>query len=120
MAEQILPVVECIKEKYVAIRTLFIKLAAKSNYPTITWNDFTEFCRENRIVDKACKLSDIDRMFIATTANLATIEDKNKDISKELNRYEFIEILVRISIAKYKEPTPAECFRKLMQYHLSL
>ena len=98
-------------EEFVKIRTMFLRIAAISNYPTITWNDFTEYCRGNKVVDKNCKLSDVDRMFIATNTNIDKIEDNP---AKELCRYEFIEILLRIAIAKYKEGSAAESMKKLL------
>jgi hypothetical protein len=51
-------------------------------------------------MDKNISLSTLDRLFIATNVELVDMEE-NPD--KELCRFEFLEILVRISGAKYKD-----------------
>ena len=64
----------------------------------ISWNDFTLLCNRCQIVDKNCNLATIDRVFIATNVN-----PHNPNPSRDLRRYEFLEILVRLAIVKYKE-----------------
>lgn len=70
-------------------------------------------------MDKNLSISTLDRLFIATNVELVDMDD-NPD--KELCRFEFIEILVRIAGAKYKDPgitsTYAEGVRRLISEHL--
>ena len=68
-------------------------------------------------MDKNVNLACLDRQFIAT--NVPGKENKFKNgAERELHRYEFLEVLVRISLSKYKEPkivaTLPEAFDKLM------
>lgn len=58
-----------------------------------------------KLIDKHLTLSTIDRLFIAV--NFEGVPgglDDNPD--KELCRYEFFEILVRMAIAKYPNASP--------------
>lgn len=76
-------------------------IAANSNYPTITLNDYTSFINRSKIIDKNVNLAAVDRMFIAT--NTSNNRYKNS-AERELHRYEFVEVIVRLSLVKYKEP----------------
>ena len=53
-----------------------------------------------KIIDKNMTISTIDRLFIAVNVYLGKLED-NPD--RDLCRYEFYEILVRIASTKYKD-----------------
>ena len=83
-----------------------------SNYPNIQWIEFTDFCNDViffeifnyfiqwKIIDQNLTLATIDRLFIAV--NFEGVPgglDDNPD--KELCRYEFFEILVRMAQAKF-------------------
>jgi hypothetical protein len=69
-------------------------------YPNIGWLEFSKFCEESRIIDKNCNLSMIDRAFIAVNFEE---EDLDDNPNRELCRYEFMEILVRIADFKYRQ-----------------
>ena len=86
---------------YLQIKNIFLMIAANSNYPTITLNDYTSFINRSKIIDKNVNLAAVDRMFIATN----TSNNKYKvSAERELHRYEFVEVIVRLSLVKYKEP----------------
>ena len=86
---------------YLDIKNIFLMIAANSNYPTITLNDYTSFINRSKIIDKNVNLAAVDRMFIATN----TSNNKFKvSAERELHRYEFVEVIVRLSLVKYKEP----------------
>lgn len=64
-------------------------------------------------MDKDLTLATVDRLFIAVNFEGVPggLED-NPD--KELCRYEFYEILVRMAVAKYSNIEPAEALSKLL------
>ncbi len=68
-------------------------------FPNIGWLEFSKFCIESGIIDKNCTFSMVDRAFIAVNFEVDDIDDNP---NRELCRYEFMEILVRIADAKYK------------------
>lgn len=72
-----------------------------SHFPCISWIDFSNFCEKCKFIDhKVINVADIDRFFIATNVE---IEKLDHNPEKALMRYEFMEILVRIAQAKFKE-----------------
>lgn len=68
-------------------------------YPRVGWNEFGQFCRATSILDSTLPTSTVDRMFIATKVGSPDVPGSGNT----LFRHEFLEILVRISNAKYKE-----------------
>ena len=92
---------EVLWENYAKLKLIFLFYSANSTYPVISLNDFTLFCQKCKIIDaKNLKLNDLDRIFIITNVAL------HKHFSaqeRNLSRYEFLEILVRLGQAKYKE-----------------
>lgn len=51
------------------IKNIFLNAIVSSEYPTVSWNDFSLICNKCKIVDKVCNFSTIDRIFIATNVN---------------------------------------------------
>ena len=76
------------------LKTLFILLAANSNFPAITWIDYTNFLNNCKIIDKNLQLSTVDRVFIATKVAVRELTDNPE---RDMSRYEFYESLVRIA-----------------------
>lgn len=103
----------------IKLKDIFITLASRSCFPTISWIDFTNFCDFCKILDKNVGLATIDRNFIATNVELEAVDD-NPDNS--LCRYEFYEILVRLANAKFKEPgitaTHSEALQRLLEENI--
>jgi len=70
------------------------------------------------MVDKNLNLSTIDRVYIATNVNF----NNNSNSDRDLNRYEFMEILVRLAAAKYKDmgvcQTYSEALIKLLHENI--
>jgi hypothetical protein len=78
-------------------------VASNSSYPTIGLNDFTSFTGRSKFQDKNVNLACLDRQFIAT--NVPGADNKYKNgAERELHRYEFVEVIVRLAKDKYKEP----------------
>jgi hypothetical protein len=88
-----------LSQNYTNLKKLYINLMAGDQYPNIGWLEFSKFCEESGIIDKNCSLSMIDRAFIATNFEDDDIDDNP---NRELCRYEFMEILIRIADFKYK------------------
>lgn len=99
---------------YEKIKNIYLTNMLGSDYPVVSWNDFTLFCNKCKIPDKTCNLATIDRIFIAT--NVSTNGSKG---SRDQERYEFLEILVRLANNKYKDtglaPSASEALRKLLE-----
>ena len=77
------------------------ELGTASTYPTISMNDFTSFGNRTKIIDgKNLLLANLDLLLVAT--NVSTHSYKN-NAERDLQRYEFYEIIVRIANFRYKE-----------------
>ena len=61
---------EVLWKHYSKIKNIYLTCVLNSEYPIISWNDFTLICNKCRLVDKTCNLSTIDRLYIATNVNL--------------------------------------------------
>ena len=94
---------ETLKKKYAYIKEEFSSIIVKSSYPHITWNDFTLYCQQKRILCKEITLSVLDRLFIAVNVDLDGGGEDEGNPDRELCRSEFLEIIVRIASAKYKD-----------------
>lgn len=86
--------------KYFAIiKQIFTSMISNDEFPNIGWLQFSEFTAQTKMVDKNCSINKIDTAFIATNYE---IEDLDDNPQRELCRYEFFEILVRIADIKYR------------------
>jgi hypothetical protein len=81
---------------------VFTVAASKGGYfPRLHWNGFSHFCSEAKIEDKrGAKLANLDLIFIQADTEMTKIPNKN---ALALNRFEFIETIVRISDYKYRQ-----------------
>lgn len=94
------------------MKTIFLECLNGDCYPSIGWLEFTKFCEQSHIIDKFCDVGLVDRMFIAVNFEEEELDD-NPD--RELCRYEFMEILVRIADAKYKQRKMAGSFAQAFE-----
>lgn len=86
---------------FVKINNIFLYQIGKSSYPTISMNDFTSWARKTEIYDdKVINLATLDRILITTNVAMHGLISSAE---RDLNRYEFLEIIVRLSNALYKE-----------------
>jgi len=110
---------ECVKQNFPKLKAIHLYLCAKSNFPSTTMNDFTTYARKAKLHDKNLNQSSIDRLFIATNYE---VEQQANNPDKALIRFEFIELLVRISRVKYLQSgassTYAEAFQQLLDEHI--
>ena len=108
-----------VKLNYALLKANFIWGASNSNFPTISIGEFTLMCKKFNFADKNVPQSTIDRFFIAVNVELEN-QDHNPD--KELMRFEFIELLVRIANEKFCRFGPCtsffQAFKTLMDVHI--
>ena len=87
---------------YLRLINIFDFYSGQSDYPVISMNDVTNFSHQVSILGTThIKLADMDLELIATNVphhNYLKAEERN------LQRYEFIEFLVRISLKRYVDP----------------
>lgn len=90
---------------YYTLKNMFVALSAVSNYPVISWNDYSLFINRSDLLDKKLNLAEVDRALISTNY---TLNKYKNSAERELHRYEFIEIIARISIVKFLQTKQAE------------
>jgi hypothetical protein len=82
------------------LNEIFISLiSATQSYPFLSWLDYSSWIKQINIIDEEkLPMATFDRIFIATNIEEEDLQD-NPD--RALCRYEYLEILVRMAIAKY-------------------
>jgi len=106
------------------LNEIFIALAAQgirpeASFPTIKLYSFEQFSRKVSIVDRHFLMSSVTSAFHATNAEI--IDQAGND-DKQLCRFEFFEILIRICKGKYldpkKETTLVAAFERLLKENI--
>lgn len=83
------------------LKEIYAHLQSESqSYPGISQLTFSYFCQQSGMVDKSFNLSSVDRLFISAIFNDGRTDALN---AKEMLRFQFLEILVRIARTKYME-----------------
>lgn len=95
-------------------------LIAFSEFPFISMLDFSAFIKRLGLMDKkTLNVATLDRLFIQTNVELVEMDD-NPD--KQLQRFELMEIMVRIVGVKWKDTgkvsTFAEGVQKLLDEYI--
>lgn len=91
---------EALFSEYVSICNVFDYYSGKSSYPTISMNDFTSFSTECKILDhNYINLAALDLLLVATCVSTNIYVNSAE---KDLQRYEFLEMIVRIANERYK------------------
>ena len=96
------------------LKNIFVNLISGDNYPHIGWNDFVAFCRDVEILDGTIPTSTVDMYFLQTKVGAPT----GVGAGNTLFRYEFLEIMIRIANAKYKETGRAESYSESLEMML--
>ena len=83
------------------ILNIFNYYSGCSSYPTISMNDFTSFANQCKILDhNYIGLAALDLLLVATCVS---INQYVNSAEKDLQRYEFLEMIVRVANFRYKE-----------------
>lgn len=114
--EEIENIKKVFKKDFAKVKNIFLYYASISTYPRISWNDFTLFVNKCQIVDKNLILATVDRLFIATNTSAGSSSGMKNE--QGLCRFDFLEILVRVAAAKFRDPgivpTASEAVDKLL------
>lgn len=97
---------------YLQLKNIFTQLAVQSSYPVISWNDYSFFVNRSKIPDKKVNISEIDRALIGTNFSQNGIKNSAE---KELHRYEFLEVIIRLGQLKYLTTKIAKDFVEAYQ-----
>ena len=92
---------ELLFDNYVALLNIFNYYSGMSDYPVMGWNDVNSFGHMTGLLeDNMIKMSDYDLIFIGTNVVNHTY---TKSEERTLQRYEFLEFLVRLAMYRYVE-----------------
>jgi len=106
-----------VRKNYPKLKDIFIIVCSQAHYPNISLIEFGEFAENCHIIDnKIITMSTIDRLFIATNYE---VEDNDENPNRALNRFEFIEILIRIANTLYRETGHASTYADALDLLLS-
>ena len=103
---------DLVRKNYAKLKDIFIALAVESQFPNISLLDYGNFVEKFKILEGTkLKTDSIDRIFIATNYEVVDMEE-NPD--RSLNRFEFIEILIRLAGAKYRDSGKINTFNEAL------
>lgn len=93
--------------------------ANPKTYPTIGWLKFSEYCQQWKLLDNTLTSQDVDLAFVAVNYEEVDLE-QNDD--KNLVRYEFLEIFVRLAKVKFFDkkvyPTLGKSLKVLIEDYI--
>ena len=111
-----------IRDNFFELKNMHIYNAANSTFPACSLLEFTKFSKKCEFADKNMSMAQIEREFIATNFEISK-SDQAENPDRQLIRFEFIELLVRIAnikiMQKRKGITIAEAFKILLRENLS-
>ena len=109
-------IIKIVRKNFFFLKDTHLYMCSKSQFPATYMNDFTAWSRKAKLPDKKVNQAAIDRLFIAANFEM---EDQEDNPDKALIRFEFIELLLRISKEKYQKtgeaPTQAAAFELLLE-----
>ena len=93
------------------LKNIFHYLIAKSSFPCIGWLDYSNWATSVKVVDGDPKIpqATVDRAFTAANFEMEKVEG-NMNPAEALQRFEFLEIVVRLAKAKYLETGMTKTF----------
>ena len=112
-------VYDVLLSNFTILKEIFDATSAESSYPNIGWFDFNTFCDKCQLLDnRNLNKATIDICFVAVNVDEDDLDDNP---AQELCRYEFLEVIVRMALYKYKDLplTQAEMTSKLIAEHIS-
>jgi hypothetical protein len=89
---------------------------AQSNFPDVGYNDVMNMLKETKTMDKEFDASKLALVYAEANASGAK---KSGDNDKDLSRCEFMELIVRIAIHKYKKSGKVQRHREALRNKLT-
>lgn len=96
------PKIVRIYQKYCG-KSIVLKKSANSGPPdvaSISWNGFVEFLNDCALIDDKCHMSAMENIFLAANLEVTTEAKELDNPDRSLTRFEFLECIFRIAIAK--------------------
>lgn len=91
---------------YARLNNIFLYYIGISSFPVISMNDFTSWSNKCNFIDgKWINLATLDRILITTNVALHGLISSAE---RDLNRYEFLEIITRLATQLYRESKQCE------------
>lgn len=100
-----------LKKYYPLLKDCFVHVSANSSWPNIGSLDFCDFATKAKLIDNVVNISTVDRTYIAATLKVA----ETSAIANGLQRFEFLEILVRLANIKYLETKVVKSFPEAIE-----
>lgn len=95
-------IMDVIEKHYVRLKGMFYyQLAHSKNFPALSMDDVTKLCYKAKLFDKHMNMATLDKNLVATNASINGFKNP---ADRELNRYEFIEFVLRTAKSKYCDP----------------
>jgi hypothetical protein len=95
-----------LKKHYLALKNVFLHYVANSaSYPALSDKDMVMFAHRSRLFDRLLNPVTFDKTLISTIQPPPTNQYKKASSGdrKELHRYEFVEMIVRLAQIKYRD-----------------
>ena len=96
---------QVLKQNFGYLKDIFISEISQSSYPALGSLDCADFATSCKLLEDPINMSTLDRMFIAATTSAPDSSGiKDADIpGDKMNRFEFLEFLVRLANVKLIE-----------------
>lgn len=91
---------------YFQVQNIFRYYQAQGNFPKIGYNEIANLFKETKVFDKNYPATNL-----AIAFNEVNV-DKTDKTDKELMRYEFLELVIRLALGKYKQTGIAKRHRE--------
>ena len=110
-----------LKQHYPKIKNIWHTVQANSgNYPAVGALDFEQFARDSKFVKDEINTAALDRCFIAATRAEQEDIDKYPNVPRNaLNRFEFMEIIVRLAVLKFYETKQVKSYAQAVENFLT-
>jgi len=111
---------DVLERHYQTLKNIFtFAIANSKQFPKLNVDDATRICYKAKLFDRNMNMATFDKNFVATNASINGVKSPS---DRELNRYEFIELMVRTAKSKYLEPKVHhelyECMERLIEKDL--
>lgn len=93
---------DTVEKYYVKLKGMFnYQLTQSKSFPALNMEDVTKICYKARLFDKHMNMATLDKNLVSTNASINGFKNPS---DRELNRYEFLEFLLRTAKSKYLDP----------------